>query len=51
MAARTAELALFVDQLVAALQAITPVLAGSVFVGGCGADLIRNRRFRLSLAW
>jgi len=33
MAARTAQLALFVDQLMTALRTISPVLAGNVFVG------------------
>jgi hypothetical protein len=33
MAARTTQLALLVDQLMSALQAITPMLAGKVFSG------------------
>ena len=32
MAARTAQLALFIDQLVPALRTIPPVLAGNVFI-------------------
>jgi hypothetical protein len=32
MAARTAQFAFFVDQLMAAAEAITPMLAGNVFV-------------------
>jgi hypothetical protein len=38
VAARTPQLALLVDQLMPALQTITPVLAGNVFVGWRGAD-------------
>jgi hypothetical protein len=38
MAARAAQLALFVDQLMTALRTISPVLAGDVFVERRGAD-------------
>jgi len=38
MAARTTQLALFVDQLMAALRTISPVLAGNVFFGWCRMD-------------
>ena len=39
MAARTPQLALLVDQLVAALQAIPPMLAGNIFIGRRGARI------------
>jgi hypothetical protein len=38
MAARTTQLALFVDQLMPALRTISPVLAGNVFVGRRGTN-------------
>ena len=40
MAARTTQLALLVDQLMPALQAKPPVLAGNIFAGRCGANFI-----------
>ena len=40
MAARTTQLALLVDQLMPALQAITPMLAGNVFIRRRGANFI-----------
>ena len=40
MAARAAQLALLVDQLVAALRAKPPVLAGNITVRRCRASLI-----------
>jgi hypothetical protein len=42
MAARAAQLALFVDQLMTALRTISPVLAGNVFVGWRGTGIIRS---------
>jgi hypothetical protein len=39
MAARTTELALLVEQLVAALRTISPVFPGKHFVGRCWANL------------
>ena len=39
MAARATQLTLLVDQLMTALQAITPMLAGNVFVGRCGTGI------------
>ena len=39
MTARTAQLALLVDQLVPALRTKPPVLAGNVFAGRRGAGL------------
>ena len=43
MAARTTQLALLVDQLMPALQTITPVLAGNVVVCRRGAGVVWNR--------
>lgn len=40
MAARAAQLALFVDQLMTALRTISPVLAGNVLVGRRGAGVL-----------
>jgi hypothetical protein len=40
MAARAAQLALFVDQLMTALRTISPVLAGNVFVGWRGTGVL-----------
>jgi hypothetical protein len=40
MAARTTKFAFLIDQFVAALQAISPVLAGNVFAGRCGTDVL-----------
>jgi len=39
MAAPTTQLALFVDQLMPALQAKPPMLAGNVFAGRSGTDV------------
>jgi hypothetical protein len=51
MAARPTELALLVEQLVAALRTISPVFPGNVFFGRGGAKILtrvaRFRRIRL----
>jgi len=50
MAARTAQLALLVDQLMSALRAKPPVLAGNVFVRRCGTRVVCGwiQRFNFS---
>jgi hypothetical protein len=40
MAARTTQLALLVDQLMPALQAKPPMLAGNIFVGRSGTGIL-----------
>ena len=45
MAARAAQLALFVDQLMAALRTPAPVLAGNVVVGRRGAGVVQRFTF------
>ena len=53
MAARAAQLVLFVDQLMTALRTIPPVLAGKVFVGWRGMGILANivwKRWNVHLA-